>query len=252
MQRSAAVGTELLGGEGVRVIHPRPLLGEPSCADRPYLALNMVATVDGRAALNGSAVGIGTPADKHLMRELRAEADVVLHGAGTVRADPLSARVPPEMVEQRVARGLPPQPLGAIMTRSGNLPEHHPYYQSATIIYITSDQTVTFPVSGPTIEVCHVEGVLQAIQDLKQRGVRRIVCEGGPTLNSALLQAGLVDELFLTIAPKLIGGEDPLTLVEGPGLGTIQLELRSLVELDGELYLKYGITQQADRAVPKA
>lgn len=82
------------------MIHPRPLLGEPR-ADRPYLAINMVATADGRAAVNGSAVGIGSTADKHLMRELRAEADVVLHGAGTVRADPLSARVPADLVRQR-------------------------------------------------------------------------------------------------------------------------------------------------------
>src|SRR6266571_4546761 len=104
------------------MIHPRPLLGESPRAERPYLALNMVATVDGRAALNGSAVGIGSVADKHLMRELRAEADVVLHGAGTVRADPLSARVPAELVPLRIANSLTPQPLGAIVTRSGNLP----------------------------------------------------------------------------------------------------------------------------------
>src|SRR5215471_11736828 len=120
------------------MIHPRPLLGDPA-ADRPYLALNMVATVDGRAALNGSAVGIGSAADKHLMRELRAEADVVLHGAGTVRADPLSARVPPEFVPGRVARGMSEQPLGAIVTRSGRLPLEHPYYDSATVIYACGD-----------------------------------------------------------------------------------------------------------------
>src|SRR4030088_1526628 len=102
----------------------------------------MVATADGRAAVNGSAVGIGSPADKHLMRELRAEADVVMHGAGTVRADPLSARVPPEMVMQRITNGLSPQPLGAIVTRSGNLPRQHPYYESPTVIYITSDHPV--------------------------------------------------------------------------------------------------------------
>ncbi|MCA1645904.1 MAG: dihydrofolate reductase family protein, partial [Chloroflexi bacterium] len=65
------------------VIHPRPLLGQPGDENRPYLALNMVATADGRAAVNGSAVGIGSAADKQLLRELRAEADVVLHGAGT-------------------------------------------------------------------------------------------------------------------------------------------------------------------------
>jgi 2,5-diamino-6-(ribosylamino)-4(3H)-pyrimidinone 5'-phosphate reductase len=223
------------------VIHPRPLLGEPTHVDRPYLAINMVATVDGRAAVNGSAVGIGSTADKHLMRELRAEADVVLHGAGTVRADPLSARVPPELVEQRVRQGLSPQPLGAIVTRSGNLPRKHPYYESATVIYITSDHAVQ--AEGPKVEVCRVETVEQAIQDLARRGVRRILCEGGPTLNTALLKTGLVDEIFLTIAPKLVGGEDPLTIVKGTSLGTIQLELRSLVERDGELFLHYRVAR---------
>ena len=224
------------------MIHPRPLLGEPSRLDRPYLALNMVVTADGRAALHGSAVGIGSLADKRLMRELRAEADVVLHGAGTVRADPLSARVPPDLVGQRLAHGLSPQPVGVIITRSGNLPPEHPYYESATLIYITGDRPAN--LRGPTIEVIHVDSVEAAVRDLRQRGARRVLCEGGPTLNAALFEARLVDEIFLTIAPKLIGGEGPLTIIKGHELGVISLELRSLVELDGELFLKYGV---ADR-----
>jgi 2,5-diamino-6-(ribosylamino)-4(3H)-pyrimidinone 5'-phosphate reductase len=222
------------------MIHPRPLLGEPSAArHRPYLALNMVSSVDGRAALNGSAIGIGSTADKHLMRELRAEADVVLHGAGTVRADPLSARVPADMVAQRIARGLSEQPLGAIVTRTGNLPRQHPYYDSSTVIYVTSAQSVD--VSLPTVEVCHVPTIEAVVDDLQRRGARHILCEGGPTLNAALFEAGLVDEIFLTIAPKLIGGQDPLTIVKGSLSRTIALQLRSLVELEGELFLKYGV-----------
>lgn len=173
------------------------------------------------------------------MRELRAEADVVLHGAATVRADPLSARVPPAMVEERLAKGLSAQPLGAIVTRSGNLPKQHPYYESATIVYITANPAVA--LDAPMIEVCHVESVAEAVSDLGRRGARRIVCEGGPTLNAALFKAGLVDELFLTIAPRLVGGEDPLTIVKGSSLGTLHLELRSLVEFQGELFLKYGV-----------
>ena len=203
----------------------------------------MVATVDGRAALNGSAVGIGSTADKKLMRELRAEADVVLHGAGTVRADPLSARVPADLVPLRIANGLTPQPLGAIVTRSGNLPTHHPYYASATVIYITSDYAV--PVHEPEVEVSHVASITEVVRDLGRRGTRRILCEGGPTLNAALFDAGLVDEVFLTIAPKLVGGHDPLTIVKGADLGVIHLELRSFVEREGELYLKYGVAPKA-------
>lgn len=223
------------------MIHPRPLLGEPR-GERPYLAINMVATLDGRAALNGSAVGIGSAADKRLLRELRAEADVVLHGAGTVRADPLSARVPPDLVEQRLARGLSEQPLGAIVTRSGNLPRRHPYYESATLIYVTSDRSVA--VESATVEVCRVGSLAEAVSDLGRRGARRILCEGGPTLNAALFSEGLIDEVFLTIAPKLVGGSDPLTIIKGPSFAqTIHLELRSLVDLEGELYLRYSVVR---------
>jgi 2,5-diamino-6-(ribosylamino)-4(3H)-pyrimidinone 5'-phosphate reductase len=220
-------------------IHPRPLLGQPSSPERPYLAINMVATLDGRAALNGSAVGIGSADDKHLMRELRAEADVVLHGAGTVRADPLSARVPPALADRRRALGLSPQPLGAIITRSANLPPEHPYYDSATVVYVTSEREV--PVRAPMVEICHVAGVSEALRDLARRGARRVLCEGGPTLNAALFEAGLVDELFLTIAPKLVGGENPLTIVKNGSFGVLSLQLRSLVARDGELFLKYGL-----------
>jgi riboflavin biosynthesis pyrimidine reductase len=201
----------------------------------------MVTTVDGRAALNGSAVGIGSTTDHRLLFELRAAADVVLHGAGTVRADPLSARVPPDLVAQRKAAGQSAQPQGAIVTRSGNLPARHPYYDSATLIYVTSDRPV--PVDLPTVEIRRVSGVREVVCDLARRGVRRVLCEGGPTLNSALFREQLIDEVFLTIAPKLLGGEDPLTIIKGPRFpAMLRLQLRSLVEIEGELFLRYGVT----------
>jgi len=111
------------------------------------------------------------------------------------------------------------------------------------VIYITSDHAVQ--VDAQQVQVCRVQSVQAAVADLHGRGKRRILCEGGPTLNTALLNEGLVDEIFLTIAPKILGGEDPLTIVKGPSLGTIHLELRSLVELDGELFLKYGVLPKA-------
>jgi riboflavin biosynthesis pyrimidine reductase len=157
-----------------------------------------------------------------------------------VRADPLSARVPPDLVSQRVQRGLSPQPLGAIVTRSGNLPAQHPYYESATVVYVASDHTV--PVHLPTVEVVRIQTVSDVIADLARRGVRRVLCEGGPTLNSALFAARLIDDVFLTVAPKLAGGEDPLTIVKGPRFESmLRLELRSLVEREGELFLRYAV-----------
>jgi len=213
-------------------------------AQRPTLAINMVATVDGRAAVNGSAIGIGSAADHRLLFELRAEADAVMHGAGTVRADPLSARVPRDLVQQRLERGQSPQPLGAIVTRSGHLPLPHPYYDSPTIIYITSDNPVA--VDLPTVEICRVQTVENVVADLGRRGITRILCEGGPTLNAALFAARLIDDIYLTLAPKLGGGMEPLTLISGPRFEPLlRLELRSLVEREGELFLRYGIIYPA-------
>jgi 2,5-diamino-6-(ribosylamino)-4(3H)-pyrimidinone 5'-phosphate reductase len=215
------------------------LLSDPGARARPYLALNMIVTVDGRAAIGGTAVGIGSDRDKRLMRELRAEADVVLHGAGTVRADPLSARVPPELSQRRVQHGLPPQPLGAIVTASGNLPKEHPYYHSATRIYVTTQAPIH--VNSSNVEVRRVESVREVVADLAQGGARRILCEGGPTLNGALFEGGLVDEIFVTIAPKLAGGNHPLTLIDGGTFDTLRLELISLDEVAGELFLRYRV-----------
>jgi 2,5-diamino-6-(ribosylamino)-4(3H)-pyrimidinone 5'-phosphate reductase len=202
----------------------------------------MVATVDGRAAIGGTAKGIGSELDFRLLKELRAEADVVLHGASTVRADPLSARVPPDLVEERVARGQSPQPLGAIVTSSGSLPRRHPYFESATLIYLTSDQPVS--TSGPTIEVIRVPDVRAVIRDLHSRGIRRIVSEGGPTLNVALFEAGLVDDLFFTLAPRLAGGQNPLTILNGGAFAPIPLELRSLEQHGSELFLRYSVASK--------
>ena len=84
----------------------------------------------------------------------------------------------------------------------------------------------------------------EAVGDLARRGARRILCEGGPTLNAALFAAGLIDDVFLTIAPKVVGGHDPLTIVKGDQFAdTIHLELGSLVELEGELFLRYRVVK---------
>jgi riboflavin-specific deaminase-like protein len=206
---------------------------------KPHLSINMVVTVDGRAAVGGTGAGLGSAADRRLMRELRARADAVMHGAGTLRADRLSPRVPPNLVTERLARGQSAQPLGVIVSGRGDLPADHPYYRSPTVIYRLSDQVL--PPPAPGVEVRYVPDVAAMLVDLAGRGIQRIVCEGGPTLHATLLEAGLVDELFLTIAPKLVGGLNPLTSVHGRQLRPVELQLLDVRQIDDELFLHYGI-----------
>src|SRR5215218_6276657 len=85
-------------------------------ADRPYVVLNMVATVDGQVAIGGRARGIGSQLDRRLMRRIRAACDAVMVGAATLRAEPVDPTVPDELAGARAARGLPPQPIAVAIS----------------------------------------------------------------------------------------------------------------------------------------
>jgi riboflavin-specific deaminase-like protein len=231
-------------------IHGDPLFPPPDLTRRlPYVALNMVATIDGRAAVNGTAIGLGSPTDYRLLRRLRGEADAVLHGAGTVRAHRLTPRVDDDARAARVARGQSTQPAGVVVSGSGRLSAEHPYFTSATVewprLVYTAEPTARSLGSRPGVEVIVQPGppldLTALLEDLAQRGLRRIVCEGGPNLNRPLLAAGLVDELFVTLAPRLDAGLDPLTLLTGERLPAIRLELRSVFERESELFLRYKV-----------
>jgi len=243
----------------MRCLYPEPrdvavneLYADPGWAplpDRPLVALNMVSSVDGRATVDGSAATIGSPVDHTLVMALRASADALLFGAGTVRADRVGKGVPAALVPGRVARGLAPQPLLALLTASGNVPLERALFADPDrivvfIAHATPAAAVARLRARATVRVVGDErpdpatamGVLG-----REYGVRHVLCEGGPTLNAALLAAGVLDELFLTLAPKLLSGAG-LPLVAGAALTPpVPLALRSLYEHAGELYLRYAI-----------
>jgi riboflavin-specific deaminase-like protein len=239
------------GAEDPEPIHGAwPLDGVPVHADRPYLGLNMVATVDGRIEQAGTAAGLGSPSDQYLMRVLRAGADAAMHGASTLRAERFTPIVPPELSRERERRGLPAQPMGIVVSGSGALPAEHPYFRSATPdwprLVITSNPAARV-LEGPGVEVWPADGstldLAAAMRLLAQRGIRRVLCEGGPTLNGSLLRLGLVDELFLTQAPRILGGGHAPRLVMGPLLPDVTLSVRSLYARHDELFLRYAIHQ---------
>lgn len=219
--------------------------------ERPFVALNMVSSVDGRATLNGAAKGIGSRVDHTLLIALRTNADALLHGAGTLRAERLGKGVPEALVPRRVARGLAPQPLLAILTTSGDVPLERAFFAAPerAIVFVAARTPPTAVESLRARATVLVAGEerpdpAEALRLLRRDyGVRHVLCEGGPTLNRALLGAELVDELFLTLAPKLLAG-DGLPIVSGAALTPpIPLSLLSLHEHEGELYLRYAIRE---------
>jgi len=219
----------------------RPWEGPPG--ERPFLAMNFAATVDGRAAIGGVSGPIGSEADTAMLAALRGRFDAVMIGAGTMRAERYGrvARQQ-ETRERRAAAGLPPDPLAVIVSGRLDLPWDAPLFSDGgRVLIFTAAETEPPPTATP-VEVVRHEGFVDigaALAHLRrERGVRALLCEGGPGLHGELEALGAVDELFLTIAPKLTGGDAP-RIVEGELPGTLELELVWLLEQDGELFARY-------------
>lgn len=221
--------------------------------DRPYVLLNFVQTIDGQTTLGtGGAAGLGSATDQRLMRRLRICADALMHGASTVRKDNFLPVVPEDLVPERSARGLPPQPFGVAVSGSGDLaPDNRYFSRPGTVILTTDAQAARLAsIFGDRARVvgCGLQGVdlrrgLGALRH--QFGVRVLLCEGGPGLAYSLVRDGLLDEIFLTVAPKLGSDRDALRLLEGPAFPPDALpraELMHILLEGSELFLRYRLT----------
>lgn len=227
-------------------------------AARPYVIINMVSSVDGRTALEGKAAGIGSATDRLTMRTLRSRADAVMIGAGTLRAEKLSLGLDE-------AEGAP-QPLAIIVTHTGDVPleEHLIVKGGQEVLIVLSDAAPRRAVErlrglAPVMRApadstggVDLERALLALR--AERGVESLVVEGGPGLNHALISRHLVDELFVTLAPELLGGraDQTLTLLQGPALPTHDrptLDLVSIHLSGGELFLRYSLVWTLSRSL---
>jgi riboflavin-specific deaminase-like protein len=221
-------------------------LGERASAGRPFLALNMVSTLDGKATIDWRTKGLSTELDRRLFHHLRTQVDAVMVGAGTLRAERYGRMAKSEELRaKRVSEGLTPDPLAVVVSARLDLPADLPLLQTPEqeVVIATSSDAV---LQGTTARIDY----LRTGDDLpllvaklnEERGIRSILCEGGPTLNSHLLAAGLVDELFLTLNPKLSGGAAALTIVAGRELvEPAELSLVSVAEGDGDLFTRWRI-----------
>lgn len=221
-------------------------LGDRAPEERPYLCLNMVSTLDGKATMDWRTRGISSELDRDLFHHLRTQADAVMVGAGTARAERYGAITKTaELREKRVAEGLPAVPLAVIVSGRLDLPGDLPILNDPDQpVVIATGSDAVLPGLGHQVAYERVGDDLPLLMARlrAEHGVRSVLCEGGPTLNSFLLAADLVDELFLTLNPKLLGGAAGLTIVAGRQLvEPADEELLSLAEGGGELFTRWRV-----------
>ena len=222
---------------------------------RPYTAIQMVMTVDG--AITGPTYAywpISLEADQRTFRRFRMHFDAVLHGARTLGMRIDRYMWSAELQRERRRRGLHEPPLFIVVTNSGQIDPGDRVFQRcsypiAPMVVVPDSAEVT---SGLP-EVAEIVRIGAESVDLgglvrylaAERGVRRLVCEGGAILNYHMLTAGLVDEFFITVTPSIIGEPRPRTAVEGaaalPSDQLQRLELMSAVTRGGEVFLRYRV-----------
>lgn len=219
-------------------------------AGRPYVVLNMVSTVDGAATIGERTAPMSDPADRQLFHQLRTQVDAVMVGAGTVRAERYGRLVRDAgRRAQRTQRGLAADPVAVVVSASLELSPDLPLLadpHSRVVIVTASDgeldgceARVSYlrPPDGRDLDLGDALARLRS-----EYGVGSVLCEGGPRLNAALLPAGLVDELFLSVAPKLAGSAGSLTIVDGAPLTVpVELDLVWLLESGGQLFARYAV-----------
>lgn len=225
-------------------------LAELASDQLPYVIANMVATADGRATLAGRTEQISSDADRELFLTLRTQVDAVMAGPGTIGLERYGPIVrSEERRDRRRELGLDPSPLAVTASRSMELPVEAPLFQdpgSRIVVLTNSDREPPDVPAELTVERIAGEelDLVAGLRRLRERhGVRSLLVEGGPTLLASLVAAGALDELFLTLAPKLVGGAGEIGILEGAApAAPLGLELRSILKEECFLFLRYRIS----------
>lgn len=232
----------------------------------PHLYANFVESIDGVTAIpslpqSNRLIAGGSEQDRFVMGLLRACADVILIGAGTLYGSPQTQwtaehAYPPgagHYAELRRCRGMAPLPKLAIVSGSGKIDPKHPGLLQPTIV-VTSEQGAKhlkgmLPSSVEAVPMGDVPrlDLAAVVKLLRDRGYGRILCEGGPMLLGALAESNLLDELFLTISPRLAGRSGNhvrLSLIENAELlpnFLVDGQLRSVRRAGSHLFLRYEV-----------
>lgn len=239
----------MLFPEHANTVDPAEVYADlPVAIDRPAVRLNMIVSVDGGTSWNGVSGALGGPADKALFGVLRSLADIVLVASGTMRAEKYGPATLPEAIQaERRARGQRPVPPIAVVSRTCDFDWDSPFFAAATErpIVVTVDavdaerRKRAADVADVVIAGERDVDFRRAVRECASRGAHNVLAEGGPTLNGELARAGLLDELCVTLSPLLASG-DAKRIIAGSPLDELEpLELRSLLEDDNYLFLRY-------------
>jgi riboflavin biosynthesis pyrimidine reductase len=216
--------------------------------DRPYVVANMVSTADGRGTLAGHTREISSDTDRELFLALRTQVDAVMVGPATIGIERYGPMIrSEERRRKRRGLGLEAAPLAVTASRSLELPVDAPLFQDpeARIVVLTNSERDP-PPSPAEVVVERIPGrdldLVRGLARLGERhGVRSLLLEGGPTLLAAVVAAGALDELFLTLAPKLVGGDGEIGILEGAAPPVpLELSLRSAMADGSFLFLRYA------------
>ncbi len=221
----------------------------PSPPDgRPFVAINMVTSIDGRAQLKGTAEGLGSRADRRLMRLYRAAFDAVGSGVGTLRATDVWLRVGDDLAMQRRDAGREPNPIGVVIAGSGPIPTDASWFtgDERRILIVGANSPLQHAPEGTEVVRSPDDRPEPrwVLSTLAERGVRTLLLEGGPRLNAAFLAAEAIDEIYWSIGAHLLG-TDALRMI-APIEGGSPYEgsprpgrLVSVLRHDDELFLRY-------------
>ncbi len=210
--------------------------------------MNFVSSVDGRATVDERSGALGSRTDTEMLQRLRTRVDAVMIGAGTMRAERYGRIVSDAGFRAyREGSGLAGDPLAVLISNSLNLPWDARLFTDGggEVVVFAADGTAEPPRTETPVEVVrHEDGVDlgTALEWLRrEREVRSLLCEGGPVLHGELQARGAVDELFLTLAPKLVGREER-SIIAAALPDPLQLQLAWLLEAEGELFTRYRMT----------
>ena len=223
-------------------------LREPSGAEsvRPRVVAAMIASADGRTAVKGRSVGLGQPADRALLRELRTAVDAILVGTGTLRAERYANLLDPDQRANRIASGLEPEPVVATVSRRLDMATDIPLLAEPTArVQVYTEAEGEVPTQGAWVSAHRFEpgGLTMAaiLEHLRrERGAQAILCEGGPTLLRELVAAQCIDDLLLTVAPLLVAGDAPTALSGAELEPPAPLTLRDIHRAGDHLFLHYA------------